>query len=440
MHPAPVSEMMKVRPIITRESKHRVQIKTILNHVQKFKSFVYGQSQLLSDTVPPILEVAIHERRNSWARCSVCKRPSSNYDRQPLRRFEFIPLWGIKVFLLYAPRRVNCQRCGVKIEYMPWALGKRQITRNYAWYLAEWSKRMSWQEVAVAFRTTWHHVFCSVEMAVSWGRAQQDLSGIKSIGIDEIQWQKGHKYLTVVYQIDQNRKRLLWVGQHRKAKTLLYFFRWLGKERSAELQNVCSDMWRPYLKVIKKKAVNAINILDRYHVMALMSKAIDKVRAEESKQMKADGLEPLLTNSRFILLKRPENLTDKQEIKLAELVQYNLRSIRAYLLKEDFQQFWMYVSPYYAGKFLDAWCTRTMRSKIEPMKKMAKTLRKHRPLLMNWFKARGELSSGVVEGFNNKAKLTMRKSYGFRTFRGIEIALYHAMGDLPEPKFTHRFF
>jgi transposase len=192
--------------------------------------------------------------------------------------------------------------------------------------------------------------------------------------------------------------------------------------------------------VIKKKAINAINILDRYHVMALMSKAIDKVRAEESKQMKADGLEPLLTNSRFILLKRPENLTEKQEIKLAELVQYNLRSIRAYLLKEDFQHFWTYISPYYAGKFLDAWCTRTMRSKIDPMKKMAKTLSKHRPLLMNWLKARGELSSGVVEGFNNKAKLTMRKSYGFRTFRGIEIALYHAMGDLPEPNHTHRFF
>ena len=261
--------------------------------------------------------------------------------------------------------------------------------------------------MAEAFRTTWHQVFYSVEMAVNWGREHQDLSDIKSIGVDEIQWQRGHKYLTVVYQIDQGRKRLLWVGQHRKTKTLLRFFRWLGKQRSAELQNVCSDMWKPYLKVIKKKAINAINILDRYHVMATISKAIDQVRAEEAKQLKADGLEPVLTNSRFILLKRPENLTDKQEIKLAELVQYNLRSIRAYLLKEDFQQFWTYISPYYAGRFLDTWCTRTMRSKIEPMKKVARMLRNHRPLLMNWFKAKGELSSGVVEGFNNKAKLTV---------------------------------
>ena len=417
-----------------------MQIKTILNNVQKFKSFVYGEVRLLKTSGQPILEVDVHERSNSNALCSVCRHPAPGYDRQCERRFEFIPFWGIKVFLLYAPRRVNCDSCGVKVEHMPWAVGKRSITVNYAWYLAEWSRRMSWQEVAEAFRTTWYHVFCSVEMAVTWGRERQDLSDIVSIGVDEIQWKKGHKYATVVYQIDNGRKRLLWVGEHRKIKTLIRFFRWLGKERSKKLQNVCSDMWRPYLKVIKKKAPNAINILDRYHVMAKISTAIDKVRAEETRQMKADGLEPLLTNSRFILLKRPENLTEKQEVKLAELVQYNLKSIRAYLLKEDFQQFWEYVSPYFAGKFLDAWCTRTMRSQIEPMKKIAKTLRNHRELLMNWFKAKGMLSSGVVEGFNNKAKLTMRKSYGFRTFRGLEIALCHAMGDLPVPKTTHRFF
>jgi transposase len=243
-----------------------------------------------------------------------------------------------------------------------------------------------------------------------------------------------------VYQIDDARKRLIWVGENRKVKTLLRFFRWLGKERSAQLENVCSDMWKPYLKVVKKKAVNAINILDRYHVMAQMSKAIDKVRAEEARKMKSDGYEPVLKNSRFVLLKRPENLTEKQDVKLKDLLQYNLKSILAYLLKEDFQQFWDYVSPYHAGNFLDKWCTSAMRSKIDPMKKVAKMLRNHRQLLMNWFTAKGELSSGVVEGFNNKAKLTMRKSYGFRTLRTVEIALYHSMGDLPEPVFTHRFF
>jgi transposase len=139
------------------------------------------------------------------------------------------------------------------------------------------------------------------------------------------------------------------------------------------------------------------------------------------------------------LLKRPENLTERQEPRLAELLQYNLCSVRAYLLKEDFQFFWGYRSAYWAGEFLDRWCKRTMRSRIEPMKRIARSLREHQPLLLNGFRAKGTLSSGTVGGFNNKAKLTLRRSYGFRTHRAMEIALYHTLGALPEPKFTHRF-
>lgn len=199
-------------------------------------------------------------------------------------------------------------------------------------------------------------------------------------------------------------------------------------------------MWKPYLKVIAKKAGHAIHILDRFHIMAQMSKAIDKVRAEEARRLKREGYEPVLTNTRWLLLKRPENLTAKQEPKLAELLRYNLKTVRSYLLKEEFQQFWSYSSPYWAGEFLDKWCTKTMRSQIEPMKKMARQLRRHRPLLLNWFRAKGRFSSGIVEGFNNKAKLTTRKSYGFRTYHAAEIALYHALGALPVPKAAHEFF
>ena len=223
-------------------------------------------------------------------------------------------------------------------------------------------------------------------------------------------------------------------------KTLLGFFRWFGQERTKELRFICSDMWKPYLKVIKKKAGQAIHILDRFHIMMHLSKAIDEVRAGETRELKEKGYEPVLTKSRWLLLKRPENLTDNQETRLSELLQYNLRSIRSYLLKEEFQLFWQYVSPYWAGKFLDKWCTKTMRSKIEPMKKVAKMLRRHRPLLLNWFRAKKQFSSGIVEGFNTKAKLTTRKAYGFRTYKAIEIALYHALGALPVPITTHEFF
>jgi transposase len=147
----------------------------------------------------------------------------------------------------------------------------------------------------------------------------------------------------------------------------------------------------------------------------------------------------VLKHSRWCLLKRPENLTDHQTVKLAELLRYNLQSVRAYLHREDFQRFWEYQSPAWAGKFLDEWCLRVMRSRLEPLKKVARSLRKHRPLLLNWFRAKGTISAGIIEGFNNKAKLTMRKSYGFREYETIELALYHQLGNLPQPEFTHKF-
>jgi transposase len=416
-----------------------MQLKTILNRVEKHRSFVYGSIRLLEQSEELLIEVEIRARANSRPICSGCNRPAAGYDRLDQRRFEFVPLWGIKVFFLYALRRVDCPSCGVRVEIVPWALGKHHLTKTYGWFLARWAKRMSWTDVADAFHTTWENVFRSVEMAVAWGRRHMNLDGIEALGVDELAWQRGHKYLTLVYQIDEGCKRLLWIGRDRKVKTLLRFFRWLGKERSAALRFICSDMWKPYLRVIAKKAGQAIHVLDRFHIMARMNKAIDEVRAKEARDLKAKGYEPLLTHSRWLLLKNPENLTDKQNVKLSDLIRYNLRSVRAYLLRENFQLFWGYVSPYWAGQFLDQWCKMTMRSRLEPMKKVAGMLRRHRGLLLNWFRAKGQISGGAVEGFNNKAKLTTRKAYGFRTFRGVEIALYHALGALPEPEATHRF-
>jgi len=417
-----------------------MQLKTILNRVQKFKSFVYGSVRLIEGASVPTLEVELQPRLNSRAVCSGCGRKRPGYDRLPERCFEFIPMWGHKVFFVYAPRRTECPECGIRVERMPWVAGKHRQTEAYAWFLAGWAKRLSWQEVARAFRTSWDHVFCSVERAVSWGRAHQDLSGVTAIGVDEIAWQRGHRYLTLVYQIDGHCKRLLWIGEKRTVRSLLRFFRWFGKERSQALGFICSDMWKPYLKVIAKKAGNALNILDRFHIMSHLSKAIDQVRAQEAKDLQEKGYEPVLTKTRWLLLKRPENLTGQQEARLADLLRYNLRSIRSYLLKEEFQLFWSYTSPYWAGRFLDTWCTKTMRSQIEPMKKVARMLRRHRPLLLNWFRARKQFSSGIVEGFNTKAKLTTRKAYGFRTYHAAEIALYHALGALPVRKTTHEFF
>jgi transposase len=416
-----------------------MHIKTILNLVQRYPGFVFCGFELTGDVTKKI-EVRIRPRAGSKPTCSKCNEKGPGYDHLFERRFEFIPLWGIAVFFLYEMRRVACVRCGVTVEVVPWATGKSSLTKAYAYFLAAWAKRMSWSDVAKSFNTSWESVFRSVKMVVEWGLAHRNLDGIRAIGVDEISWLKG-KFLTVVYQIDEGCTRLLWIGKDRKAKTLLRFFHEFGRVRTAALRFVCSDMWQPYLKVIAKKAKQALNILDRFHIMSNMNKGIDEVRRQEVKDLKAKGQGEVLKHARWTLLKRPENRTAAQDTKLAELVRYNLRSVRAHLLREEFQQFWEYQSPFWAGTFLDRWCTRVMRSRLEPMKKMARSLLSHRTLILNWFQAREDVSLGATEGMNNKAKVITRRSYGFRIYETERIALYHSLGDLPDPadQFAHRF-
>jgi len=385
--------------------------------------------------------VDVAERKNSRPICSCCERTCSQYDRvlKP-RDDQFVPIWGYQVYFRYRRRRVNCPNCGVKVEKVPWTKGKQKLTDAFKLHLAQWARRLSWKEVAESFETRWDHVYQSVKCIVAFGMANRDLDNIKAIGVDEVQYGKGHQYITLVYQLDNENKRLLYVGKNRKAKTLLRFFHDLGKARCLGIKYVCSDMWKAYLKVIKKKIPDALHILDRFHIVAMLNKAVDEVRRTEVKQLKSEGYDEVLKHTKYCLLKKEVNLTDKQSMKLDEVLQYDLKSVRAYLYKESFQAFWEYKSPYWASWFLKKWCGKAMRSQLDPIKKFVKTVRNHESLMMNWFKAKKQYSSGTVEGLNRKVNLVTRKAYGFRQYETLEIALFHTMGKLPEPKSTHRFF
>jgi transposase len=155
---------------------------------------------------------------------------------------------------------------------------------------------------------------------------------IDAIGVDEIQYAKGHKYLTLVYQIDLGVNRLLWVGRERTIESFRGFFTVIGDQIASKIVFVCSDMWEPYLKVIHEKCSEAIHILDRFHIVAKMNKALDEVCSTESSRMRSEGQSPVLKKSRWLLLKREENLKDEQRFRLRDLLRYNLKTVRAYLL------------------------------------------------------------------------------------------------------------
>lgn len=413
-------------------------IKTLLNRIEKFKSFVYGTARFEKVEGHVALVIGISPRKNTQPLCPKCERKHPAYDIQAERLYEYVPIWDFKVYFRYAPRRADCDIHSPLVERVPWAMGKEHQTATYKVFLARWARRLAWKETAGIFKTSWDSVFRAVKYVVEYGLAHRSLDGIEQIGIDEISY-GGHKYLTLVYQIDRHARRLIWSGPKRRVKTLLRFFREFGKERAALLKYVSSDMWAPYLKVIKKKAKNALNVLDRFHIMKKFNEAIDEIRREEAKQFRQHSKEHILTHSRWPLLKNKENLTEKQVVKLKELLRHKLRSVKGYLLREDFQRFWQYRYIGWAEKFLDDWTQRTMYSKLEPMKKVARMLRNHKDLILNWFRADGKVSNGTVEGLNLKAKLAMRKAYGFRNVKTLQIALYHTLGNLPEPKITHRF-
>jgi transposase len=414
-------------------------VKTILNSIEHFKSFVFDTVRFEVIKGIQALVIVIQPRANSNPKCPRCGRSGPVYDTQRTRLYEYVPLWGFPVYFKYAPRRVSCPVDGILVERVPWGEGKERMTTTYQIFLAQWAKRLSWLEVATVFRTSWDSVFRAVRSIVEYGLAHRDLSGVEAIGVDEIQVFYGHKYLTLVYQIDQHARRLLWCGSGHTVKTLLCFFRQWGVKRSAVLKYVCSDMWAPYLKVIHKKAPQALHILDRFHIMKHFGDAIDQTRRTEVRELKANGQLNVLEKNRWVLLKRPENLTEKQTVRLNDLLKVNLRSVKAYLLRQDFQQFWEYSDPPCAARFLDDWVTRTLKTNLDSMKSVAKMLRNHRALILNWFIPEKKLSSGIVEGLNLKAKLTIRKAYGFKNIDHLQLALYHTLGDLPTPILTHRF-
>jgi transposase len=428
-------------------------LKTLLNRVHPVKGFVYQKDNLVDDPTQPNgvrVEVPTRPRRGSQGVCSGCGHPGPTYDTQPARHFNFIPLWGIAVDLVYAPRRIDCRRCGVKIEAVPWALpgSKSPMTLALMVFLATWARRLSWQEVSTVFRVSWESVYRAVEYVVEYGLQHRNLTGITAIGVDEVACAKGQRYATLTYQLDEGRRRLLHVSEGRSVKSLLRFFLMLkrtGKQLSGGGQDliggigfVCSDMWRPYLKVIRKKLSGALHILDRYHIVANLNKALDQVRAEEARELARQGWD-VLKRSRWLLLRRRKRLTGQQRFKLRQILQWDLRTVRAYLLEEGLQALWEYRSPTYAGRFLDAWCRQALRSRLEPIKKVARSLRHHKESILNWFRAKKQFNAGIVEGFNGRVKLRFRKAFGFRTFRAMEVALYHELGALPEPELTHSF-
>jgi len=364
-------------------------------------------------------------------RCGVCQqrcRQAHSVRRE--RQWRDLSLRKTTLILRYLPRRVNCPRCGVRVEGFPWAEPWARVTLALGNAVALLSRELSWQGTARKYGLNWKTVAGIVRRAVQYGLRKRKRPPVHVIGIDEVSRRKGKIFLTVVYDLE--RRGLLWVGEGRTEEAVKPFFtEVMGRRRCATLSVVCMDMWAAYAKLVTEHARNAQILFDRFHIVKHLNEAVDELRRSEMRRLVGKE-KAAFKSTRWLLLKNPWNLTADQQERLSTLVRWNLPIMRAWYLKEAFQLFWEYRQPARAQAHLEKWMSSAMRSRLEPIKRFVRMLRSYLAGVLAWTKIRQ--SNGALEGMNNKIKSISHRSFGFRSAQNFIAAIYHGCARLPLPE------
>lgn len=373
--------------------------------------------------------------RPSWRerdRCGVCRRRCGRYDQgEGRRRWRALDLGTTFCFLEADAPRVHCRRHGVVVAGVPWARHAARFTRSFEDQIAWLACNCSKTAVSLLMRVAWRSVGSILARVAEEARREVDLlDGLRRIGIDEISYRKGQRYLTVV--VDHHSGRLVWAAPGRDRKTVLRFFDVLGEERCKQIELVSCDMASWISGPVSERCPNAVRCVDPFHVIQLATDALDEVRREVWREARKEGNKELATElkgARFAVWKNPENLTDGQRAKLAEIQKTNGPLYRAYLLKEQLRQIYR-VSPRKAEKLLDGWLDWARRSRLPSFVKLARTITEHRAGIMAAVKH--GLSNARVEQLNSQLRLITRRAFGFHSAEAmIALAMLKHAGLCP---------
>jgi len=363
-------------------------------------------------------------------RCGVCGQATGAVAaaRRAARRWRDLSCRDHPLWLAYAPHRVRCATCGLRVERIPWAEPWQRVTVALGRAVATLARALPWAAVAAHFRLNWKTVAAVVEGAVLWGLAHRRWRPLHVLGIDEVSRRKGQQYLTLVYDLE--RRRVVWVGKDRDEATLNGFFAWLGPRRQRAIRVVCCDMWAAYLAALRQHVAQATVVFDRFHLSQHLSRAVDDVRRQTWRQL-AGPARGEFKATRFLWLKNPENLTRAEHTRLSALLKLNAPIVKAYLLKEDLRRFWTYRSTAWAAGHLKQWLWRASHSRLAPFKKLAGMVRNHQDGILAWTRIR--VTNGALEGMNNKVKVISHRAFGFRTPWTYMANIYHCCAELPLP-------
>jgi transposase len=363
------------------------------------------------------LVVRARPRRRDVARCGVCGRRAPGYDRgEGRRRWRALDLGTTRAFVEAAAPRVECREHGVVVARVPWA-------RHGSWFTREFEDQVAWlathcskTAVCELMRISWLTVGRIIERVVveQAGRRGDPLAGLQRIGIDELSYRKGQRYITVV--VDHDSGRLVWAADGRDRQTVERFFDALGAERCARVELVSSDMGDWITRVVAERCPAATLCLDPFHVVALASDALDAVRREVWNEARRAGDASgarWLKGARWALWKRPERLTERQRAKLQTIEHINRRLYRAYLLKEQLRVVFHEPDAQAAIALLEAWLVWARRCRIPSFVKLAQTIKQHHQGIIATLTHR--LSNARIEAINTTLRLICRRAYGFHS-------------------------
>ena len=384
------------------------------------------------DDEAQVVVVSVRPRKGAKGRCGICQKRCPGYDRgEGTRRWRGPDVGLFRVFLEAEAPRVVCGEHQVVVASVPWARHDSRQTRVFEDTVAWMATRTSKSTLEQLLRVAWRTVGSIVARVVAEGVAARDpLAGLVRIGIDEISYKKGHRYITIV--VDHDSGKLVWAAPGRDRKTLAGFFNQLGESRCAAITLVSADAAQWIADEVGANCPNAVLCADAFHIVAWAGDALDEVRRDTWNTARHSGLGAHardLKGARYALWKNPENLTDRQRNKLAWVAKVNHRLYRAYLLKEQLREVFA-LKGEEGKKLLDHWLGWARRCRIPAFVKLGKRITKHRATINAALDHR--LSNGLVESTNTKIRLLTRIAFGFKSPEAmIALAMLNLGGYCP---------
>lgn len=345
-------------------------------------------------------------------RCSGCGEAVAAIHDRTIRRIRDLPVFEDLVELEVERLRLACPRCGPRLEQLDWLDPHARVTRR----LADSVARLC-AVTTVLHAARWHGIDWKTAKTIDFRTLERtvgpvDLDGVRRLAMDEFAIQKGHRYATVV--VDVQRKRVLWVGRGRSRAEIRPFFELLGPVRCAQVRAVAMDMNSAYDLEVRAHCPNAEVVYDLFHVVAKYGReVIDRVRVDEADRLRADKpARRVVKTSRWLLLRNRENVPDEQVVRLEELLAANKALLTVYLLKEDLKGLWRYRREAWAWKAWKSWKRRALRSGLEPLRVFVRRLEPYLSGILAH--CRWPLGTNLVEGINNKIKVIKPVAYGYR--------------------------